>query len=140
MSLIPYALRPRAVIRRAAVTRGVDGGSVIWRALALYFVGGPTLLRTNALRQGVLRGNRKWQAIGLLLFVGQDVRSAIRRQPESLGKWKVRSNEFVSVINAAPMTKKERRRRGITRDAVVAQAVADAAAARPGARIVVKSK
>ncbi len=108
--------------------------------MALYFVGGPTLLRTNAIRQGLLGGNRKWQAIGLLMVLGQDVRGAFRRQPESLGKWKVGSNEFVEVINAKPMSKKERRRRGVTQEGVIAQAVADVAVARPDAKIVVKTK
>jgi hypothetical protein len=140
MSVVPYALRPRAVVRKAALKRGVEGGSVFWRALAVYFVGGQTLLRTNALRRGLFGGNRKWQAVGVLMLLTNDVRKKVSKQPESLGTWKVGADSFVNVIAASPMSKKDRKRLGITRDRVIAQAVADTAAAVPDARIVVKTK
>ena len=140
MSLVPYALRPRAVLRKAAIKRGVEGGSFAWRALAMYFVGGPVLLRTNAIRRGVFGGSRKWQAVGILLLLTQDVRQQAGKKPESLGKWKAGAGDFVRVGVEKPLSKKDRKRLGITRDQVVAQAVADTAAAVPGARIVVKTK
>lgn len=144
MSLLPYALRPRAVIRKAAVKRGVDGGSVLWRALALYFVGGSALVRTNAIRRGFFGGNRLWQVIGALVLVGQDFRGAIRKQPEPLGRWKVGAGDFVRVVNTKPLTRKQLKRAGTTRKArkqvLVAEAVAAARAKNPNAKIVVKTK
>ena len=140
MSLVPYALRPRAVLRKAAHKRGVEGGSVLWRALPMYYVGGPTLLRTNAIRRGVLGGDRKWQAAGLVLLITQDLRHQAGRGPERLGKWKVGPNDFLRVAVEKPLSKKERKRLGVTRESVVEQAVADTAAAVPDARIVVKTR
>lgn len=144
MSLVPYALRPRAVIRKTAVKRGVDGGSVFWRALALYFVGGAVLVRTQAIRRGFLGGNRMWQLIGATLLVSQDLRGALRKKPEPLGRWKVGPNQFVSVINAKPQTRKQLKRAGTTRKArqqlIIAEAVAATRAKHPDAKIVVKTK
>ncbi|MGA9275372.1 hypothetical protein [Ilumatobacter sp.] len=140
MSLVPYALRPRAVIRKAAVKRGVEGGSVVWRALAMYFVGGPVLLRTQAIRRGIFGGNRSWQLIGLILLVSQDARGIFGKQSEPLGKWKVGPGQFVRVTNTKPLSKKDRKRLGITRATVIAEAVASAQAKHPDRKIVVKTK
>ncbi len=144
MSLIPYALRPRAVLRKAAIKRGVEGGSVPWRALAMYFVGGPVLLRTNAIRRGVFGGSRQWQAVGLVLLLTQDLRRQVGKQPETLGTWKAGTGDFVKVTTTTPMSKKELKRSGTTkkavRGAVIAQAVADTVAKNPDAKIVVKTK
>ena len=144
MSLVPYALRPRNVLRKAALKHSATGGSVLWGALAMYFVRGPSRLRSVAIRQGVFGGNRKWQAIALLLVLTRDVRQAFGRQPESLGSWTVGTNQFVDVINAKPMSKKELKRSGTTKKAtravIIASAVAAVSAKNPDAKIVVKSR
>ena len=108
MALLPYALRPAVIVRRKALRQGILGPSLVWKVVAAVVFGRSSLKK----------------------FFG--------KQPESLGTWKVGSNRVVSVINAAPMSKKDRKRRGITRERIVAQAVSDTAAARPGARVVVK--
>ncbi len=65
-------------------------------------------------------------------------------QPEPLGTWKAGAGDFVRVSATKPMSKKELKRAGTTkkalRGAIIAQAVADTAAAVPDARIVVKTK
>jgi hypothetical protein len=144
MSLVPYVFRPRNVIRRVAIRRSVTGGSVLWSALAMYFVRGPARVRSSAFRLGFFGGNRKWQAVGVLLLLTRDARQVFGRQPEALGSWKVGPNGFVDVINAKPMSKKELKRSGTTKNAmraaIIAQAVAATSAKNPDAKIVVKTK
>lgn len=144
MSLVPYPLRPRNVLRRAALKHSATGGSVLWGALAMYFVRGPSRLRSVAIRQGVFGGSRKWQAVALVLVLTRDVRQVFGRQPESLGSWTVGANEFVDVINAKPMSKKELKRSGTTKKAtravIIASAVAAVSAKNPDAKIVVKTR
>lgn len=144
MSLLPYALRPRTIIRKAAFQRSAAGGGVLWSALAMFFTRGPVRVRSTAIRLGFLGGDRKWQAVGLAVLLTHDMRRVFGRQPEPLGSWRVGANEFVDVINAKPMSKKELKRSGTTkkamRDVVIAQAVAATRAKNPGAKIVVKTK
>ncbi|BAN02929.1 hypothetical protein [Ilumatobacter coccineus] len=108
MALLPYALRPSVIIRRKAIWGGLLGASKFWKVVAVWVFGKGTLKK----------------------FFG--------KSPESLGKFKVGSNSFVNVINAKPMSKKERKRQGITKKVLVDQAVADVAAARPKKGIRVK--
>jgi hypothetical protein len=72
------------------------------------------------------------------------VKKFFGKQPEKLGTWKVASNGFVNVINAKPMSAKQRKRSGTdtkaVRAAIIAQAVADTRAKHPDAKIVVKTK
>jgi hypothetical protein len=144
MSLVPYAVRPRNILRRVAIKRSATGGSVMWAALAMYFVRGPGRVRSTAFRLGILGGNRKWQAVGAVLLLTHDMRRVLGKQSDPLGSWKVGTNEFVDVINAKPMSKKELKRSGSTkkaiRAAIIAQAVADTSAKNPDAKIVVKTK
>jgi len=144
MALLPYALRPRTVLRKTAVKRGATGSSVLWKAASIYFVGGPVRLRSTAIRLGFSGGNRKWQAIGVAAILGNDVRRAVSRQPETLGTWKAGMGDFVRVTTSKPLSKKELKRSGTTkkamRGAIIAQAVADTVAKNPDAKIVVKTK
>ncbi len=144
MSLVPYSLRPRNMLRKAAINRSVTGGGVLWTALRMYFLRGPVRVRSLAFRHGFMGGNRKWQAVGVALLLTHDMRHGFGKQSESLGSWKVGPNEFVEVINAKPMSKRELKRSGTTkkamRAAVIAQAVAATSAKNPDAKVVVKTK
>jgi hypothetical protein len=144
MSLVPYALRPRTVLRKAAVKRGPTGNSVLWKAAAIYFVGGPIRLRSTAIRLGFSGGNRKWQAVGAMVLLTHDLRRVLGKQSEPLGSWKAGTDSFVKVTTSKPLSKKVLKRSGTTRKAlraaVVARAVADTTAKNPDARIVVKTK
>lgn len=144
MSLVPYALRPRTFIRKAAFKRSAAGGGVLWSALAMFFARGPVRVRSTAIRLGFLGGDRKWQAVGLAVLLTYDLRRVFGRHSEPLGSWRIGANEFVDVINVKPMSKKDLKRSGTTkkamRDAVIAQAVAAASAKNPGAKIVVTTK
>lgn len=108
MALLPYPLRPRVIIRRKAIWRGLLGNSRFWKVVAVWVFGKGT------------------------------IKTFFGKNPEKLGTFKVTSNSFVNVINAAPMPKAERKRHGITKRRIIDQAVADVAAAKPdtGIRVV----
>ena len=105
MALIPRYLRPKAIIRRRAIARGLLGRSMFWKVVAAWVFGSGT------------------------------IKKAIGKQPETIGRFRVDSNSFLNVINAKPIPKKERKRRGITKKAIVDQAVADVRAAKPDAGV-----
>jgi len=108
MALMPQTLRPKALIRRKAIRSGVLGPSSFWKFIAVFVFGQSTVKK----------------------FFG--------KTPEILGTFKLSNNSFVNVINAKPMTAKEKKRAGITKQVIVVQAVADVSAARPGKRIDIK--
>ncbi len=94
MALIPYALRPSAVIRRKAMRQGILGSSSFWKLVAVFVFGGKTIRR----------------------FFG--------KTPDHLGTRTIGVGSFLSVAVLVPMTRKEKKRRGIT----LASARTDAAA------------
>ena len=107
MALLPYALRPSVVIRRKAIWKGILGPSTFWKIVAAWVFGRSTLKK----------------------FFG--------RQVETIAVERIGYDQFVNVLTATPLTKKERKRLGITRQVLEARAVADIAAseaARPRAR------
>lgn len=108
MALLPYALRPSVVIRRKAIRSGLLGPSFLWKGVAVWVFGKGTLQK----------------------FFG--------KQPESLGKYRAKPDSFIRVANTKPVSRKERKRLGLTKEVLVAQAVADVEAARPGKGIRVK--
>jgi hypothetical protein len=144
MPLLPYALRPRTVVRKSAFRRGPTGDGVLWKAASIYFSAGPVILRSRAMRLGFSGGNRKWQAVAVAMLVTHDLRRILGKKPEQLGSWRAGTGDFVKVTTMKPMSKKDVRRSGATkkelRGAIVAQAVSDTAAKRPDAKLVVKTK
>lgn len=129
MALIPYALRPKTIIRRTAIKRAATGGGLFWRALTIYFVRGPKVLRSQAMMRG-LGGDRKWRVVAIVAFVTQDIRSAITRQPEFIAEERMRPGQFLSVVTSKPLSRKEQKRTGITRRVLERQALSDVAAAK----------
>ncbi len=97
---LPYPMRPAVVIRRRAIWRGVLGSSIFWKIVAGWVFGRSTLKK---------------------LF---------GRQPEHLGKERVKTGEFLTIRVHTPLSRREQRRTGITKAALRAQAEADVRAAR----------
>jgi hypothetical protein len=128
MSLLPHALRPRSVLRRTALRRGVRGTSLFWSAVAGLLVGQGSYVRSQAIRRGVIGGSRSWQLLAGLLVL-KEVASSAGKQPENLGKVKVGTGSFVRVKAEKPMTKKQQKAAGVTKASIKAQASADVAAA-----------
>jgi len=99
MALLPRALRPSVVIRRKAIWSGLLGPS------------------------------RLWKVVGVFVFGQGTIRKFFGKSPEKITTQKVGLDSFVNVINAKPMTKKQRKRTGITKADLKAQASSDVAAA-----------
>lgn len=115
MALLPYSLRPAVIIRRNAIRKGLLGPSLLWKVVAAGVFGRSTL------------------------------KKVFGKNDEPLGTWKVGGNNFVNVLNAKPPSRKERKRQkraGLTpklmKKLIIDQAVADARANNPNAKIVVK--
>jgi len=99
MALIPRAVRPSVVIRRKAMRRGILGPSTFWRVVAIFVFGGKTIRK----------------------FFG--------RTPDTLGTRVIGVGSAISIAVFMPMTRRERKRRGITLSSVRADAAADLEAA-----------
>lgn len=114
MAILPYGLRPAVIIRRKAIRQGLLGPSLFWKVIAAW------------------------------VFGKKSIKKFFGKQPEKLGTWKVGSNKFVNVINAEPMTEKQRKATGLTKSGtksmIIAAAVADVRRKNPDAKIVVKTK
>ncbi len=99
MALLPYALRPSVIIRRKAI------------------------------RQGILGPSRLWKVVAAFVFGRKSIKKFFGKNPEKIATQKIGYNSFANVINAKPMTAKERKASGITKADLRAQASADVAAA-----------
>ena len=109
MRLLPAYLRPARVIRLRAIQRGLLGPSTFWKVVAAW------------------------------LFGKGAIKRAVGKRPESLGTFRAEPDTFVSVLNVVPLSKRERRRRGITRTSMETAARRLVRRKRPDADIVVRS-
>lgn len=109
MSLLPYALRPKVVLRGQIVKRGVIGGNPLLRPVAMLMVGQGVYLRRSAIRQGLIGGSRYWRVIGVGL-VGQEIyRQVFRKKPERIAVERVAQGRRVVVTTSAPRLDLSRR-------------------------------
>ncbi len=100
MALIPYALRPGVVIRR------------------------------KALRQGFLGPSTFWKVVGVVVFGRGTLKRFFGKNPEPIASETLRSPQFISILTATPLSRKEQKRTGITRKVLERQALADVARAK----------
>lgn len=99
MALIPLTLRPSFVVRRAAMRRGILGPSTFWKIVAVFVFGRSTLKK---------------------LF---------GRNPEPLGTRTIGVGHVITVAAAVPLTRRQARRAGITKQSLAAEARAELEAA-----------
>lgn len=111
MALLPYALRPKVVLRSQIVKRGVIGGNPFLRPIAMLMVGQSVYLRRSAIRQGLVLGNPLWRFIGLALVGQEFYRVAIKKSPERLAVERVRGQGRVTVEVIEPNLDLSRRQR-----------------------------
>lgn len=111
MSLLPYALRPRVVLRSQIIKRGVLGGNTVLRPIAMLMVGQGVYVRRSALRQGLVRGNPTWRFIGLLLLSQELYTKAVKKTPERLAVERIGPGQQVTVHATAPNLRLNRRQR-----------------------------
>jgi hypothetical protein len=129
MSLLPYALRPKVILRSAIIKRGVVGGSPLFRPIAMLMVGQGEYIRARALRHGVVLGSRYWRIIGTLILL-QDAQRGIRRRPEHVTIERVRPNQRLQIVVADPDLSGGRRHRRQRLRTMRAEAEAGVAASR----------
>lgn len=112
MSLLPYALRPKVVLRGQIVKRGVMGGNPLLRPIAMLLVGQGVYLRRTALRQGLVLGSPFWRVVGLVLLGQEFHRLAIRKSSERLAVERIQPGHRVIVSSSEPnltLSRRERR-------------------------------
>ncbi len=97
------------------------------------------MIRRRALWSGLLGPSTFWKGVAIVVFGRDTIKRVLGRNPEPLGTFSVGTNAFVNVLSVTPMTSKERKRAGITKQLIVRRAVADVAAARPDRTIRVKT-
>ncbi len=99
MAQLPVLLRPRYLIRRKALRSGLFGPSRLWRAIAFYIIFEKSLQR----------------------FFG--------KHPERIGTRRVGVGHVITVAAAAPLTRRQAKRAGITKASLADAARADLEAA-----------
>lgn len=123
MALVP------GVVKRRFLTRALFGGGPLTHLLALAFQ--PTIyLRRMSMRRGILGPSSAWRAVGIVVYGGGALKKFLGRQPEVISTETLRPPQFVNVLTATPLSRKEQKRTGITRAVLQARAEADVAAAR----------
>jgi hypothetical protein len=111
MSLVPYALRPRYVLRGFVLKRGVMHGNPLVRPIAMLMVGQGDFLRARALRQGLILGNPFWRAVGGVLIAREVSKRVMQKPPERLGRERLGAGHLVKVAVTAPRLDLSRRAR-----------------------------
>jgi hypothetical protein len=99
MALIPVVLRPSFIVRRNAIRKGLLGPSTLWKVIAVVVLG---------------RGTMK---------------KLFGRQPELLGRRTIGVGSLITVAAAAPLSRRQAKRSGITKDSLTADAHAELEAA-----------
>lgn len=99
MAQFPVNFRPKYLIRRKAMRNGVFGPSRLWRAIAIWIVG------SNALK------------------------GTFGKHPERLARRRIGVGHVITVATYAPLTRKQRKSRGITKASLAADARAELEAA-----------
>jgi hypothetical protein len=130
MSLVPYALRPRVVLRGLVIRRGIMGGSPFWRPIAMLLVGQGDFIRARALRHGVFFGSRYWRVIGAAIMIQEFRKVAVKRQPQHLAVERVRPGRTLQVVVSEPNLRLGRRERRRVLEQMRADAEATVAASK----------
>ena len=111
MSLVPYALRPRYVVRSFVLRRGVAHPNALVRPIAMLMVGQGDFLRVKALRQGLILGNPYWRAVGGALVIREISKHVLQKPPERLARERLGVGRGVTVAVSAPRLDLSRRAR-----------------------------
>ena len=131
MSLLPYALRPRVILRGQIVKRGVIGGNRFLRPIAMLMVGQGVYVRRTAVRQGLMMGQPFWRAIGVVLLGQELYKQAFKRVPERLAVERIGAGRTVTVSTFEPDVRLGRRARRAALRRLESEALASVAARRP---------
>jgi len=99
MALIPLTLRPSFIVRRNAMRKGVLGPSLVWKIVAAFVFGRST------------------------------IKKVFGKQPEMLAKRTIGVGSVMTVAAAAPLTRRQAKRAGLSKDSLAAAARSELEAA-----------
>jgi hypothetical protein len=131
MSLVPYALRPKYLLRSFVMRRGVTHPNALVRPIAMLMVGQGDYLRARALRHGLILGNPYWRAVGGVLVARAVSKQVFRRAPEQIARERIGIGRLVTVAVVAPRLDLSRRQRRAELGRLEADALASVSAAKP---------
>ena len=131
MSLLPYALRPRYVLRSFVLRKGVVHPNPLIRPIAMLMVGQGDFLRVKAIRHGLILGNPYWRAVGGVLLAREMSKRVLSSPPERLARERLSAGHVVKVTTSAPNLDLSRRKRRAELKRLESEALASVASRRP---------
>lgn len=124
MALLPYSLRPRVILRRQIIKRGMFGGNEFLRPVAMMLMGHGQHLRRLAIRDGLVLGRPLWRLVGIAL-IGQELhRLIIKKSPERLAVERIGPGHRVQVSAFEPNLSLSRRERRVELRRLEAESIA----------------
>ncbi len=130
MSLLPYALRPRYVLRSYVIRHGVTHPNPLVRPIAMLMVGHGDFLRAQAIRRGLVMGNPYWRALGGVLIVREVGKQVFQKPPERLARDRLGVGRRLTVAVTAPRLDLSRRQRRAELGRLEADALASVSASK----------
>jgi hypothetical protein len=73
-----------------------------------------------------------WRGLAIVIYGSRTAKRILGKQPEPIGIYRLGVNQFLSIVTAAPLSRRDQRRTGITRAVLQRQAEADIQAMQRG--------
>jgi hypothetical protein len=83
------------------------------------------IIRRKAMRQGLLGRSLFWKVVAGVVFGRSTLKKVFGRNAEPLGKRTISAGHTISVAASAPLSRRQAKRAGVTKDAIAARARAD---------------
>lgn len=132
MFLFRLIRHPLAFVRRRAIRQGLMGSSAFWRTMSFFLMQPGVYMRRRSIQEGILGTSPFWRSVAVWIVGRALVNKLLDRTPDALGTFRTGPGSFITVTTTKPVSKRQQKRGGPTKDELVAQAVADVRAARPG--------
>jgi hypothetical protein len=87
------------------------------------------IVRRNALRKGLLGPSTFWKVVAVVVLGRGMLQRVFGRHPDRFGTRIIRPGHVITVAAAVPLTRKQAKRAGISKDLLAAQARAELEAA-----------
>ncbi len=118
-----------AIVKRRLLLKATFGGGPVVHVLA-FAVQPMVYLKRMSMRRGILGPSRAWRYMAVVAYAPGSMKKLFGREPDIIATETLRPPQFVNVLTATPLSRKEQKRTGITRKKLERQALADVAAAK----------
>jgi hypothetical protein len=81
------------------------------------------------MRKGVLGPSTLWKVVAVVVFGRSTMKKVFGKQPETLGKRTIGVGHVITVAAAVPLTRRQAKRAGVTKQSLAADARAELEAA-----------